>query len=323
MITDLTGTPPTWPPPARELFAGCLTAASKAPHLWQAPAPRGDDVLREELAPILGTSADLLTITAGIRAAALTYARTETRLAVERPTFPGVVRTMRAAGADVSLYDWADLPGTPADTAIWVTSPFRNPDGRSLSAAEQAVLVQLAAAGRRVIVNGAYGWFGDSPRLPGADHLGSFHKIAGHGARLAWVVSADFFDRATAELIGTPPSPVWQRAWGLFLRAGGAGMLIEQTVVPALEAAAAFHHRLSVPHSGAPHALLTVRPGTGEPTALAYLADRSFRLNPGSDFFAAGAVRASFAGADAAVGERFGDVVARSGLMAPAPVGAR
>jgi DNA-binding transcriptional MocR family regulator len=234
-----------------------------------------------------------------------------------------VVHTLRAAGAEVTLHDWADLPDTSPDTAIWLTSPFRNPDGRSLSDSERATLARLAAAGRRVIVNGAYRWFGEHRGVPGADHLGSLHKIAGHGARLGWVISPDFFDRATAELIGTPPSPVWQRSWGLFLRRGGLDLLIEETAAPALSAAAAFHERLSVPASGAPHVLLTLRAGISEESALAYLADRCFRLNPGADFFgAAPAVRASFAGADAPAGRRLGDVVANADLVISGLVGA-
>lgn len=322
MTDDLTGSPPVWSAPARALFADSLAAASKVSSLWQTPAPRGDEVLRGELARLLGADADLITITAGVRAAALTYARTERHLAVERPTFPGVVHTMRAAGATVTLHDWHDLPDAPAGAAVWVTSPFRNPDGRSLSAAERDALAARVAAGRRVVVNSAYRWFGGRPDVPGADRLGSLHKIAGHGARLGWVVSPDFFERATAELIGTPPSPVWQNAWGRFLRRGGSDMLIETTVVPALRAAAAFHERLSVPHSGAPHTLLTLPPGVDEAAALAYLAERSFSLNPGSAFFADSALRVSFAGADAETGRRLGDVAARSGFL-PGAVGAR
>jgi 2-aminoadipate transaminase len=323
MTGNLTGAPPVWPAPARALFDDSFAAASKATELWQTPAPRGDDLLRQELGHLLGVHADLITITAGVRAAALTYARTERRLAVERPTFPGVVHTLRAAGATVTLHDWAELPGVPMDTAVWVTSPFRNPDGRSLSAAERDALAARAAAGHRVVVNGAYSWFGDHPVVPAADRLGSLHKIAGHGARIGWVVSSDFFDRATAELIGTPPSPVWQNAWGRFLRGGGAEMLIETTVAPALRAAAAFRERLPGPHPGAPHTLLPLRRGVDEATALAYLAERSFRLNAGSDFFAEGALRASFAGVDAATGRRLADVITRSDLLLPSTAGAR
>ncbi|WP_329563513.1 aminotransferase class I/II-fold pyridoxal phosphate-dependent enzyme [Streptomyces uncialis] len=318
MTADLSGPPPRWPRSARDVFAEAMDAAARTVTLWQQPAPQGDEVLREELGCLLGTDPERLTITAGVRATALTYARTKRRIALERPTFPGVLHTLRAAGADVSLHSWDELLRRPPASTLWLTSPFRNPDGRTLTVGERDTLTRLTTSGHRVIVNEAYRWFGAEPPVPGADRLGTLHKLTGHGVRLGWVDSADFFGRATAEMLGTTPSPVWQRAWGLFLRRGGLDGLIDATVAPTLTAATRFHERLGLGTAPGPHVLIRPRPNVDEETALRHLAEHSIKLSPGADFLADGpSLRASFTGASPGAGTRLADLLKNSSLFAP------
>jgi DNA-binding transcriptional MocR family regulator len=326
---DLTGRQPTWPATAISLWRSCMAAASRSGELWRTPAPQGDDVLREELGRVLRADAARITITAGIRASALTYARADRDIAVERPTFAGAVDVLRAAGARVALYDWCELlhGPPPPERTLWLTSPCRNPDGATLTPPDRAALERRLGAGYRVVINSAYRWYApDECDVAGTDTLGTLHKLAGHGVRLGWVCSDDYFERATAELIGTTPSPVWQRAWGRFLRADGLALLVGHTVEPALAAAVVFRqrvdHRLRTPPAAGPHVLLPLTPVTGEEAALARLADTGLRLSGGAAFHSpVPALRASFAGAPAGAAARLADLVTRSGLFAVDTVG--
>jgi DNA-binding transcriptional MocR family regulator len=243
-MTDFSGSPFPWPAQAVALWADCAGRAARQADLWTVPAPRGDDVLREVLAGLLHRDPDQITIVASLRAAALTYARRFPEITVERPTYPGLLPVFSAAR--VRLLTWDEMTGPAraggeqARSLLWLTSPCRNPDGATLSPAERSALQAKAASGARVVVNATYTWFSpDQALVPGADTVGSLHKLRGVGARIGWVASPHFFDEAVPELLGTTPSRVWQRAWGLFLRDGGMAMLADACLRPVTRAAEA------------------------------------------------------------------------------------
>lgn len=344
-VVDLAGGQRHWPSEASQLWHGCLRRASVPASRWQVPVPQGDELLREQIGKRFGMKPECLTVTAGVRAAALTYARLAARSSkpvyVERPTFPGAVSVLRLGGARVEHLRWDELPAAPSDGTVWVTSPGRNPDGASLDGQLREQLTRRAARGQRVVVNGAYLWFDPlSPRVPHADHLGSFHKIAGHGCRLGWVFSASFFEEAVAELLGTTPSPVWQRAWGLFAAEGGLDLLAGHVVEHTRRASEVFHSEAGRYVSGsapagaagaagaagevsadgreppAPHALLPLATGVDEGRALAALRSAGFALAPGEDFRCpAPAVRVSLLNASCDEALRFARFVSVSGLF--------
>ncbi|HVQ96287.1 MAG TPA: aminotransferase class I/II-fold pyridoxal phosphate-dependent enzyme [Mycobacteriales bacterium] len=307
---DFGGGQPPWPVDAVELWAGCAAAAARRAELWRVPAPRGDDLLREQLGAVLELDPDLLTVVGSVRAAAVTYARRHGQLVLERPGWRGLTAALADSRARVRRAGLDEIAGAdwPAGTVLWLTSPHRNPDGATLDADLVTRLAGQVRRGRRVVLDEAYRWFGAGPRVPGADLVGSLHKLAGMGARLGWVHSADFFGEAVPELVGSTPSAVWQHAWGRFLAAGGLELLRAAVVTPALAASAAFSAGLPAGEPDAtavpgPHRLLRLPPGADEPGALRRLGVRGWTLGPGSAFDAdVPALRVSFVGvtADAA-----------------------
>lgn len=333
-MIDVSGRPPAWPSEAVELWGECVRRAVRRAELWRVPAPQGDEVLREALGEHLGLDPVHLTITASLRAAVLTYARRYRRFLLECPTYPGVVETAVAAGADVAFQSWPDLLADadaappPEPVLRWLTAPCRNPDGAELSAADRERLTALAASGQRVVVNGTYAWFVTRPSWPeGVDIAGSLHKLCGVGARLGWVYSPTYFEEAFAEMLGTTPSRVWQHAWGLFLRRGGLSALRDRLIDPSLEAAAAFRARLhargaSVPDFAGTNALVPLAAGVDEATALATLAELGFQLCPAAPFRCpAPALRVSFTGIPPVDAVHLADALAGSGVLAGVPTG--
>ncbi len=322
-MLDLTGAQPAWPGEAVERWQDCACAAARDAGLWRVPQPQGDEMLRERIGARFGLDPMMITITAGVRASALSYARLAPRILLERPTFPGVLSVLAGSGAAVELTGWERMlhGPLPGGCALWFTSPFRNPDGASLSAPDAAAIQERIRSGHRVIVNAAYSWFaGAVAPVGGADLLGTLHKVAGHGARLGWVCSPAFFAEAVPELLGTPPSPVWQRAWGLFLGTPEFAALERAVAAAAGASGAAFarrmHERGGMPAAGAPHALLPLAPGWSEERAVARLREDGFLVSPGAPFHAADAVRASFLGVDEEGARAFADAVLDCGCLA-------
>lgn len=334
-MIDLSGSPAPWPDEATRLWADRVGRAARQSDLWTVPAPQGDEVLREVLAAQLGLPVEQLTITASLRAAALTYARRFGHVALERPTYPGVVPVLAGAGAQVSRASWDELlkgafGGEPWDTVLWFTSPGRNPDGRTLTGQERSRIAELAAEGHRVVVNETYAWFcGQAGTPAGADSVGTLHKLRGVGARLGWMAGPGCFEEAFPELLGTPPSPVWQRAWGLFLRDGGLDLLRDGLLAQVDIAKDAFRDRLASAHGiefpafDGPNALIPLDPRAAEPpaptaeqleeSALAALHEEGFKAVAARHFDAERpALRATFFGVGAAEAIRFADAVARS-----------
>lgn len=294
-MIDLTGVSPRWPVRTRRLWRRCLAEAAGVTSTWETFCFQGDELLREQLGRIHGLDPARLTIVASVRAAGLTYGRRERRIRLERPCFDAIAHTL--SGAELARSDWPDLIHRPDERLVWLTSPARNPDGATLTAAECAAL-----AGRRVVVNGAYLWFApDAPHVPGADLLGSLHKIAGRGARLAWVHSEDFARTAVPELIGTTPPPAWQRAWALFAARGGLAELASAVVTGTSAAVTAFRETaaIALPTVDGPNMVLPLADGVGEDEAVRRLADRGFLLLPAGPFdLPFPALRATFTGVE-------------------------
>lgn len=327
-MIDLSGTQPPWPEQAADRFTACLARATRSNDLWRVPAPQGEESLRDRLGEWFGLNPAEITITSGVRAAALTYSREYEQILVEQPTFSGVLHALGHARAEVHQAEWEQLlyGDIPAESAVWLTSPFRNPDGATLSAADRAALEDRTAVGHRVVVNAAYAWFADSiQQVDGADTLGSFHKIAGHGARLGWVHSRDYFERALPEQLGTTPPRVWQYAWSLFLCEEEFALLAESSVANAREAGLAFaeqaRKRFGWPCQESPHVLLSLKPGITEERAVRELKAHGYSVARGSAFGSPKpAIRISFIGVRPEDAAAFVYIVARLALLT-GPVG--
>lgn len=319
-MIDLSGTQPAPPERAMALWQRCAHEASASSDLWRIPTvARGDEILREELGKQLGLEPELLTITASVRAAALTYARAGRHIIVERPTFAGCVEVLNGSRTTVDLRPWDEILSgdLPKDATLWVTSPARNPDGRTLDSQECARLAARVAGGHPVVVNETYRWFHRrAPRVAGADLVGSLHKLVGMESRIGWVYSQSFCDDAFIELLGTSPPRVWQRAWGLFLRRGGMDELHSSIVHPALHAARAFSARFKeltdVPADfDAPSMLLHIAGSDTEDDTVTALNQLGYLVSPGRYFLAAlRSVRATFLGVTVEDALAFADVAA-------------
>lgn len=305
-MIDLTGATPAWPRSAERSWQRSLAEAARQTAAWAVFCPQGDELLREQLGRIHGLDPRQLTITASVRATALTYRRRERVILMERPTFDGALYAISGGTARVLRRSWRGLlhGQVPAGALVWLTSPCRNPDGATLTESECTRLGEWCRRGRRVVVNAAYLWFApDSPRVPGADLAGSLHKVAGRGARLAWVHSPDFHRDAFAELIGVTPPPVWQRAWGLFAADGGLETLAADVVGRTALAVDAFHEGMraklgyGLPRMPGPNLLLRLAPGLTEEHAVTRLGELGFELTAGAHFGAQHpALRANFTG---------------------------
>ena len=315
---DLGGTQPPWPAEAIDLWSGAAGAAARRIDLWRVPAPRGDDLLREQLAAALDLEPDRLTIVGSVRAAAVSYARRCARIVLERPGWQGLTAALADSGARVERAGTAELAraGGPAGTLLWLTSPHRNPDGHTLDVGLVEALAGQLKSGRRVVLNEAYRWFGAGPRVPGADLVGSLHKLGGVGSRIGWVHSADFFERAVPELVGCTPSAVWQHAWGRFLAHGGLHLLHAAVVAPALAAGDAFDAAAGLVSMAAPHRLLRLPAGTREAEAVRRLAAEGWSVGPGSAFDAeVPSIRVSFLGVEPEQAVAFAAALDAAGLL--------
>jgi DNA-binding transcriptional MocR family regulator len=286
---DLTG---PWPVPGaecRQLWLAATQRAAAEDAAWLTAFPAGDEQVREHLAALFGTSADRLLLTGGIRAGAAALARAARRVLVECPTFAGVPPVFASAGCEVRLAPWSELVAEQrrwSADLTWVTSPGRNPDGRT---APPELLVELAAAGGRVAVNEVYRWFTAPAPLP-VDCLvvGSTSKLAGGGTRIGWLhqpggpVDPAPTERATA------PAHLLQRTWAHFLAAGGLAALDRSTVQPVGRAAAAYRAAAGLPvrPDAVPFLVLGAAPGVPEAELVAAFERRGLRVGPGAAFHA-------------------------------------
>jgi DNA-binding transcriptional MocR family regulator len=174
-----------------------------------------------------------------------------------------------------------------------------------------------ATSGVRVVVNATYLWFRPAaPRPRRAEVLISLHKLAGVGARLGVVTGERFFAEGVPELAAAGPPPGWQATWASFLASGGADLLMAANVVPAAlaaqifdEAAGSVIDSLTLAPSG-PNRLLRLGDGLTENDVVNRLAERGFRVSPGSAFDSPEpAVRATFTGVSVDEARSFASVV--------------
>lgn len=303
-MIDLSGASPRWPNAAHEHWRDCLRRATELTATWTDLEYQGDPLLRETIGRRHGLAPEHITITTGVRAAALTYGRREPLILLERPGFDGIGYALSGMAGRLERRSWEQLLDAepPPEAVLWLTSPGRNPDGASLTERDCERLADLSRRGRRIVVNGAYAWFApDAPRLSNADLLGTLHKVAGRGARLGWVCSERFFGEAVPEIAGTTPPAAWQRAWGLFGAEGGLDVLADAVSQDSRAALTAFHGELcalrghDIPYADGPNRLLPLAAGVSETQALAELAESGFALAAGRHFEAPWpGVRATF-----------------------------
>ncbi|MBK3571233.1 aminotransferase class I/II-fold pyridoxal phosphate-dependent enzyme [Streptomyces sp. MBT62] len=281
-----------------------MTAALRAPEAWDTAPRTGIPALREALAAHLAAPVDRLAVTSGIRGQVPALLAGVDAVVVERPTFLSVPRLAAQHGVRVELRDWEDILGgerLPGRCLIWVTSPARNPDGRTLTPAEARRLDELAED-HRVVVNQAYHWCApDAPQPVRAELVGSLHKVSGGGCAVGWRVSPGGVgpDRPAA---GGPPT-AWQLAWASMIGRGGVAAPVRTGLLDPSARAAAFTARPGLPdgvrvrHGAGPSLLLLVPDHVTEDELSTELARQGLSVGLGSAFGQErGAVRLSFTG---------------------------
>ncbi|TWG02923.1 hypothetical protein FHX80_111335 [Streptomyces brevispora] len=210
MTLDLTGPPRPWPHALVRRFGAAHDRALDRADCWATPPAEGDPELLERLAGLFGAPPGRTVVTGGVRQFAGSWAgRTRTAL-VERPGFADIGQVL-AGPATVRALPWEELPGAardcPEPVTVWVTSPYRNPDGRSLDTAGRAALAELARAGHQVVVNQVYRWYAPPEELPpGCWGTTSLAKLCGGGSRLGWATVPDE-GTALPALRGSGPAP--------------------------------------------------------------------------------------------------------------------
>jgi DNA-binding transcriptional MocR family regulator len=317
-VIDLSGPQPLWPTDAALLWARCAATAARDTDAWAASPPGGDPQLREQLAALWAADPDEITVVAGARAAAAAYGRLADRVLLERPTFSGITHALAAVRARWAQVPWDRLDRAPQGTAVWVTSPCRNPDGASLP---PDAIRRMAARGR-LIVNRSYQWFADEPPPTHGDLVLSLHKLAGRGARLAAVRSADFASAAADFLPFLTPPVHWQRAWARFLREGGVRLLGAEHISRVRASSDAFRSELRTlgtgfaPAGTGPNVLVPLRRGIGEDAAVGALAARGFQVLAGRHFAACSpSIRVNFSAVHPEPAARFARALASSGIL--------
>ncbi|WP_327306672.1 hypothetical protein OG730_27045 [Streptomyces sp. NBC_01298] len=327
MTLDLTGPPRPWPHALVRRFGAAHDRALDRADCWATPPAEGDPELLERLADLFGAPPGRTVVTGGVRQFAGSWAGLTRTALVERPGFADIGLVL-AGTAAVSALPWEELPGAaqscPEPVTVWVTSPYRNPDGHSLDTAGRAALAELARAGHQVVVNQVYRWYAPSVEPPpGCWSVTSLAKLCGGGSRLGWATVPDGVTVLPA-LRGSGPATTWQRAWAGFLDRPALASLHRSCIEPTLEARGAFTDRLGEllgwEFAGGGMSLSLSWHGAEEDRVMAEFAEQELRVGPGSAFDGqAGSVRLAFTGVDAAGAVRAADRVA---LLAARTAGA-
>lgn len=287
-VIDLTGATRLWQEPELGVWRRAAVRALAEIDPSLGPPPAGDPMLRECLAELLAVDPATLVITAGVRSCAAQLMRGCRRIVVERPTFLGVVNTLRRGAAHVLTDSWERLAGHQRDgTGIWFTAPCRNPDGRKVDEHFLAEMNAIACGGTPVVCNTAYRWFAPAPALsPAVIQVGTLHKLAGRGARLGWVLAGLPEETSVWDLARMAPPLHWQRTWGHFLADGGAELLLARHRCLAAARAAFLGAVAESADSGqeteGPNVLIPVVMPEGQ--AVRMLADVGIRVSLGSAF---------------------------------------
>lgn len=321
-MIDLTGPPRPWSTRLVARFDRCREDAARSPSWWRTPAPRGERVLLDRLAETFGASADRTVVTGGVRQFATGWAATGLPAAVEAPTYADIPAILGTA-APVQRIRWSRLGSLarridPA-AIVWLTSPYRNPDGLSLDGAGSTAAAALARRGNTVMVNHVYRWSEAADHVPdapaGAWTVTSLAKVAGGGLRLGWA-TAPAADRIARVFTSFGPPTQWQRACAKFLDAKTFRTLWADCVEPTVAARQAFADRASEllgweDPTGGPSMLLSCANVT-EPDAVALLAAAGVRVSRGSAFDCPDpSVRLAFSGVTLSEAKAVAEVFAR------------
>lgn len=304
-VLDLTGRAVEWQAPAVAAWLDALDRAAREnpPHLG---APhRGDPALRETLAAVTGHPVADLVVTAGVRHAVRGLVAGAAAIVVERPTFGGVPELLDQLNLDWRYDSWAGMTADPPRGGLlWVTSPGRNPDGRTLDPVAAAAMGKSAArVGARVVQNTSYRWYAGGVRLvPGSTEVSTFHKVAGPGARLGFAAGPGVSEWLRPELRSSSPTLLWQRCWDNFICGGGLDVLATGCAQDRA-ARTAFLAGIGVDGGvGAEGAHVLLRTDRTNLDLAGSVRSYGLLLAPGEAFAApAGTARASFAGVSAAV----------------------
>ncbi|MGC4813659.1 aminotransferase class I/II-fold pyridoxal phosphate-dependent enzyme [Micromonospora sp. DT228] len=320
-MIDLTGPLRPWSPRVVTRFGAAQERARDSPSWWKTPAWRGEPALLERLAELFGAPPDRTVVTSGVRQFAASWAGMTASTLVETPTFADLPIILGSRGRVRSI-SWQSLTDGGVcgvePVGVWVTSPFRNPDGRSLDDTLADALGQLAARGHPVLVNQVYRWFTSDaaePTLPvGAWSVTSLAKLAGGGARLGWFTTPDTGELPRELTTGSPPT-LWQRTWAEFLDPTTLRALWADCVEPTLDARRAFTERVAelvgwrVPGGGL--SLLLGCDGVDEDAAVQLLEEHGLRVSRGAAFGSdKPSVRLAFSGANRADSALAADVLA-------------
>ncbi|MFD5315830.1 pyridoxal phosphate-dependent aminotransferase [Streptomyces sp. NPDC127098] len=333
-MIDLTGPPRPWPDRLAARFVDAQSRALGMPGAWSSPPPRGEPALLERLAELFGADTERTVVTGGVRQFAAAWTPLGTEAVVEAPSFLDIPELL-GMGGRVRQVAWNAMAEAASRatglTTLWVTTPFRNPDGLTVKEPLAADLGRLAARGHRVVVNQVYRWFapdGAVPPVPvGAWTVTSLAKAAGGGSRLGWV-TAPCAAAVSRDLTALGPPTAWQRAWAAFLRPRTFAALRSACVEPTQDARRAFTSRaadlLGWHVAGGGPSLLLECEGTDERRAVAALTDAGLRVSPGAAFGAPRpSVRLAFSGTDPAgattAAECFAALAGRPGAPAFRP----
>lgn len=315
---DLTGPVRPWPERLVARFGAALEWSLRTTTWWRSPSPGGEPALLDRLGELFDVPADRTVVTGGVRHfAGDRAARHTAALLVEHPTFVDIPEIFAARGQQVRPFGW-DALGTlpdskPGAAALWLTSPYRNPDGRSLDHDSTKTVEEFADRGGTVFANQVYGWFTPDGRPPpaprGAWTVTSLAKLAGGGARLGWATAPPGVAPYTGLVLTGAPPAAWQHAWASFLDGPTYRTLRQHCVEPTLEARRAFTRRMvdTVGWSitGGGMSLLLACAGVTEDEAVDLLARGGLRVSPGRDFASpVPAVRLAFSGVTAAEADR-------------------
>jgi DNA-binding transcriptional MocR family regulator len=324
-VIDLTGPPRPWSARLVARFAAAQQRSLRSRSWWQSPAPRGEPELLDRLAELFGSPPGRTVVTGGVRQFATSWAIRTTRAVVEMPTYSDIPEIL-GAGAAVRSIPWSALrdgrlTGTPPGT-IWLTDPFRNPDGRSLDRPLAAAVDELVRRGHTAVINQVYRWFGpvdtSAPTAPaGAWTVTSLAKVAGGGIRLGWA-TAPTEEAITRTLTSVGPPTAWQRACAAFLDDQTLRALRSDCVEPTLVARRAFVSRAAELRGwdtpgGGPSLMLDCV-DMSEAAGVALLAANGLKASPGSAFGSTvPSVRLAFSGATTSEATAAAETIGRLG----------
>jgi aspartate/methionine/tyrosine aminotransferase len=305
---DLTGPQRPWPDSLLRRFGAAVDAALGTFSPWGPPSPGGDPWLLDVLHDRLGAPLGRTVVTAGVRHFAASVAGTVPRVVIERPGFQPLAEIFRTSGGHVTEVGWEDLPASVADeetnALVWVTSPLRNPDGAELPDQLVTDLTDLSRRGHQVILNQAYGWYGNAIHNADLWTVHSLSKLCGGGSRLGWVITPSDTEPLVTTL-ETGPARLWQRAWASFIDGQALDSFHTAIVEPALAAASAFLDgagaQLGWQVPSHPMPVLTLEfPDCDEAEGLQALASAGLLVSPGSAFgLPVFGCRVAFSGIDA------------------------